>query len=129
MAYLLFTPVAATTLLHLTFYCLAVSALFVIVRRIAGSSNGIFAAILFGLYLPAIRAFGSDYVDGPVIAYALLTVALGLHGLEESKRWWTLASGIAAGLMFHSNVGALLLFPSILVWFVPLRLDGWKSMS
>ena len=128
VAYHLFTPVAATLVLHLTFYCAAVCSLFVIVRRIAGPSNGLFAALTFGLYLPAIRALGSDYVDGAVIAYALLTVALGLCGVEDSKRLWTLASGVAAGLMLNSNVGAALLLPSILVWFMPLRLEGWRSM-
>jgi hypothetical protein len=129
VAYRFFTPFAATFILHLAFYCLAVCSLFVIVRRISGPSNGLFAALAFGLYLPTIRALGSDYVDGAVIAYALLTVALGIRGVEHSKRVWTLASGIAAGLMLNSNVGSALLLPSLLVWFVPRQLTGWRAMS
>jgi hypothetical protein len=129
LAYRLFTPFEATLILHLVFYCLAVGSLFVIVRRVSGSSSGLFAALAFGLYLPTVRALGSDYVDGAVIAYALLTVAFGLRGVEESKRVWTLASGIAAGLMLNSNIGAVLLFPSLVVWFVPRQLAGWRSLS
>ena len=128
VAYHLFTPFTATLILHLTFYCVAVSSLFVIVRRIAGPSNGLFAAFTFGLYLPAIRALGWDYIDGPLIAYTLLTLALGIHGVEESRRAWTLASGVAAGLLLNTNIVAVLLFPSIFVWVVPERLKSWMSL-
>jgi len=121
VAYHVFSPVAAAVILHLTFYCTAVWSLYSIVRRIAGSSAALFSAVAFGLYLPAIRALGWDYVDGAVIAYTLLTLALLMAGLEANRRWLTLASGVAAGAMLHSNIGAAFMFPSILIWFPPGR--------
>jgi hypothetical protein len=121
MAYHLFEPRVATVVLHLTFYGAAVSALYLIVRRVAGASNALFAAFAFGLYLPVVRALGSDYVDGAVITYALLAVALGAHGVEASSPWPTMASGAAVGAMLNSNVAAGMLLPSILVWLLPRR--------
>ena len=126
VAYHVFSPVAAAVILHLTFYCIAVWSLYLIVRRIAGSSSALFSAIAFGLYLPAIRALGWDYVDGAVIAYTLLTLALLLASLERCRRWLTFASGLAAGAMLHSNIGAAFMFPSILIWFLPDRTRTWQ---
>jgi hypothetical protein len=126
VAYHVFSPVAAAVILHLTFYCIAVSSLYLIVRRIAGSSSALFSAIAFGLYLPAIRALGWDYVDGAVIAYTLLTLALLLASLEGCRRWLTFASGLAAGAMLHSNIGSAFMFPSILIWFPPDRTRTWQ---
>ena len=128
VAYRVFSPVVATVILHLTFYCVAVWSLYAIVRRIAGSSAALFSAVAFGLYLPAIRALGWDYVDGAVIAYMLLTLALLLRGIETGNRWLTFASGVAAGAMLHSNIGAAFTFPSILIWFLPDRPD-WLGLA
>jgi len=130
VAYRVFSPVVATVILHLTFYCVAVWSLYAIVRRIAGSSAALFSAVAFGLYLPAIRALGWDYVDGAVIAYMLLTLALLLRGIETGNRWLTFASGVAAGAMLHSNIGAAFTFPSILIWFLPDRPIGlgWRPL-
>jgi hypothetical protein len=128
VAYHLFEPAVANFVLHLAFYCVAVASLYVIVRRTAGASSALFVAFAFGLYVPVFRALGSDYVDGPVITYALLAVALGPSGVEKSSPWLTMASGAAVGAMLNSNVGSAFLLPSILVWFVPRRWDGqaWK---
>ena len=126
VAYHVFSPVAAALILHLTFYCAAVWSLYAVVRRIAGSSGALFSAVAFGLYLPAIRALGWDYVDGAVIAYTLVTLALLMASLEGNRRWLTVASGFAAGAMLHSNIGAAFMFPSILIWFLPDRKDDWR---
>jgi len=130
VAYHLFSPAVANAILHLTYYGLAVCSLYWIVRSTAGTVNALFATFAFGLYLPVIRAFGSDYVDGPVIAYALLAAALGMHGVNDERRWATLASGMAIGAMLNSNVGAALLLPSVLVLLAPRpgRLEGWKPL-
>ena len=129
VAYHVFSPATAAVILHLTFYCTAVWSLYSIVRRIAGSSGAVFSAVAFGLYLPAIRALGWDYVDGAVIAYTLLTLALLLASLEANSRWLTLASGVAAGAMLHSNIGAAFMFPSIVIWFLPERSNVWPWRS
>jgi hypothetical protein len=129
VAYHLFSPRIATIVLHLTFYSVAVSSVYLIVRRISNASSALFAAVAFGLYLPAIRSLGSDYVDGAVITYGLASVALGLHGLERVRPWAVVASGAAAGAMLHSNIGAVLVIPSILVWFVPNRREDWLDRS
>jgi hypothetical protein len=130
VAYHVFSPVVATVILHLTFYCIAVWSLYAIVCRITGSSEALFSAVAFGLYLPAIRALGWDYVDGAVIAYTLLTLALLLRSIETSRRWLTLASGVAAGAMLHSNIGAAFMLPSILIWLLPDRASGsrWRPL-
>jgi hypothetical protein len=62
-------------------------------------------------------------VDGAVIAYTLLTLALLMASLEADSKWLTLASGVAAGAMLHSNIGAAFMFPSILIWFLTGRLE------
>jgi len=126
VAYHVFSPVAAALILHLTFYCAAVWSLYAIVRRIAGSSGALFSAVAFGLYLPAIRALGWDYVDGAVITYTLATLALLLASLEGNRWWLTFASGFAAGAMLHSNIGAAFMFPSILIWLLQDRSSAWK---
>ena len=130
VAYHLFSPAVANAILHLTYYGTAVCSLYWIARNTSGTSNALFAALAFGLYLPVIRAFGSDYVDGPVIAYALQAGALAMHGVNHERRWATLASGMAIGAMLNSNVGAALLLPSILVLLAP-RVEGvdrWKPL-
>ena len=129
ISYRLFNPHVAAIVLHYTFYSLAVSSVYVIVRRVTDASNALFAAFVFGLYLCAIRALGGDYVDGAVITYALLTVAVGVHGLAESKLWATFVSGAAAAAMVNSNMGAVFLFAPILVWFIPDSRAGWRSPS
>jgi hypothetical protein len=126
VAYHMLEPQAARVILHLTFYFIAVVSLYAIVRRVSGTSSALFAAMTFGLYLPTIHALGWDYVDGAVIAYSLLTMALALAGLERANPRLTFASGIAAGAMLHSNIGTAFLCPSILVWFVPRRTNAWQ---
>lgn len=127
LAYHVFEPRVATLVLHLTFFTLAVGSLYVIVRRMAGSSSALFTALTFGLYLPTIRTHGSDLVDSPVTAYALVAIALGMHGVERAKRWAIFVSGVAVGAMLNSNVGTAFLVPSIVVCFAPLQREAWLS--
>jgi hypothetical protein len=130
VAYHLFSPVVANAILHLTYYGTAVCSLYWIARSTAGTANAIFTTFAFGLYLPVIRAFGSDYVDGPVIAYALLAAALGMHGVNHERRWATLVSGMAIGAMLNSNVGAVALLPPVLVLLAPRpgSVKRWKPL-
>ena len=129
VAYQLFQAQTAAFVLHVVFYDMAIGSLYWIVRRIAGPSSAVFAALACGFYLPAVRALGSDYVDGAVIAYALLSVALGMSAPEKTRPWAIFGSGMAAGAMLNSNIGAAFLLPSMLVWFVPLTLRGWLTKS
>jgi hypothetical protein len=125
IAYHVFSPVTAAVILHLIFYLTAVASLYAIVRRLFGASNALFSSVAFGLYLPAIRALGWDYVDGAVITYTLLAQALLLAGLERNSRLLTAASGVAAGAMLHSSIGAAFMFPSMAIWFLPDRASAW----
>jgi hypothetical protein len=54
VAYHLFSPRIATVVLHLTFYSVAVSSVYLIARRISNASSALFCAVAFGLYLPAV---------------------------------------------------------------------------
>jgi len=118
-AYHVFESRLAAFVLHLTFYVVAIGSLYGIVRRIAGEAPALFAAVAFAWYMPVVRAIGSDYVDGPVITYGLLAAWLAFEP-ERTTRWWRLlASGVAAGAMLHSNIGAGFVLPSILLWFLP----------
>ena len=130
VAYQLFSPAVANAVLHLTYYGLAVCSLYWLVRSTAGTVNALFTTLAFGLYLPVIRAFGSDYVDPPVIAYGLLAAALGMHGVNDERRWATLASGMAIGAMLNSNLGAVVLIPPVLVLLAPRPecVQGWKPL-
>jgi hypothetical protein len=129
VSYRLFPPVIANIVLHVVFYGIAVGSLYAIVRRVAGASNALFAACAFGLYLPAVRSLGSDYVDGAVIAYALLAAAVGSRGVERQQLWLTFTSGMAIGAMMHSNIGAAFMLPSIVIWLVPSQREMWRSKS
>jgi len=130
VAYHVFEPRTAAFVLHLTVYLLATGSMYGIVRDIAGSSRALFVAAAFGWYMPVVRALGSDYVDGPVIAYGLLATLLALRA-DGAWTWWrTVCSGIATGAMLHSNVGAAFLLPSIFVWFVPAPRDlHWTPLA
>lgn len=129
VSYHLFQPVIANIVLHVVFYGIAVGSLYAIVRRVAGASNALFTACAFGLYLPAVRSLGSDYVDGAVITYALLAAAVGSRGVERQQLGLTFASGMATGAMMHSNIGAAFMLPSIVIWLVPSQRELWRSTS
>ena len=130
VAYHLFEPRLAAFALHVTFYYLALAAMYGLVRRIAGPSGALFATVAFAWYMPVVRALGSDYVDGAVITYALLAAWLAPAGSEATSWWRPLGAGAATGAMLHSNIGAAFLVPSILVWLVPHpRTVEWSRLA
>jgi hypothetical protein len=131
LAYAAFGAVTANAVLHVAFYIAALFALYRIVLTVVGASAALFAAVAFGLHLPVIRAIGADYVDGPVTTYALIAAACVTRAWRTSSPWPSLLGGIAVGAMLHSNIGAALLLPSILIWLVPASREtaDWKRAA
>lgn len=129
LAYALFDGHVASFVLHSIFFVVGVLSLYEIVRAIAGPRPAFAGAVLFGLSLQWIRAVGADYVDGPVITYALVSTMLLQRALGSGSWSAMVGSGIAAGAMIHSNIGAVLLVPPILIWLAPWRLDAsiWQQ--
>jgi hypothetical protein len=128
--YSLFEPLRASFVLHTLVLLVATGALFVIVRRIAGIHNAIAGVILFAFYLPVVRGLGTDYVEAAVLMYGLVSSALMQKAGYAGSRLAAFASGFAAGAMFHSNIGSVFLFPSILIWAVPATRasHAWRGM-
>jgi hypothetical protein len=119
VAYTVFPPLVANAVLHVATFLTAVGSFYAILKRTTSPATALVTTFGFGLYVPVFRSLGSDYVDGAVIADALLAVALGTTRSTERSRWPTFASGIAVGAMLNSNVGSALLVPAILVWIAP----------
>jgi hypothetical protein len=90
---------------------LAVAAVYVILRRVAGRRAACFAALFLALdplYLALSRIVGNDALHA---SFALLAVlALGLTFLRSDRRWM-LVFGACAGLAFLSKSPALILLP------------------
>jgi hypothetical protein len=127
-----FAPDRAELILHVICYCAAAGAVYWIVREIADAGSALFSAITFGLFLPAARGLGDDYVAAGVVTYALLASALALAA-SRYRPWRALlfGSGFLTGAMFHSNIVSTFLVPTILVWIVPasLEIGAWKRAA
>ena len=129
-AYALFAPETAALILHLTFYVAAVLSLFYTISKIAGRAIALGCTVGFGLFLPSARGLGDDYVAAGVVTYCLIATALAANSVgARYRQLLLLASGAAAAAMFHSNIAAALLVPTILVWIIPTRRSAreWTS--
>lgn len=129
-AYSLFQPETAALVLHVTFYLAAIASLYYTISRTTDRTIALGCAVAFGLFLPAARGLGDDYVAAGVVTYALMAMALAAGSVTARHRYLLLlVSGGAAAAMFHSNIAAALLVPTILIWIVPVRFtrEAWTS--
>ena len=128
VAYALLPPHAANLVLHLSVYYLAIFAIYHLVSILAGRGSALLAAVAFGTFGPILISLGWDYVDGAVIAYSTAAWACLVSAARSpSPTWKVVAAGAASAAMVHSNLGALILVPGLLLSYAFAR--GRESFS
>jgi hypothetical protein len=120
-AYHLFPPHAANLVLHLTFYYAATAALYRAATLLTASrAAALISACVFATTTPVIVAFGWDYVDISVITYTAIALwAIVEAGRARRRSLLIAVSGAASACIVHSNLGALLLTPTVAIayWY------------
>jgi 4-amino-4-deoxy-L-arabinose transferase-like glycosyltransferase len=113
LAYQLFRPLTAAYVLHVGFYWIALTSLYLVLKHTVSRRAALLSALLMGCHTYFLWAIGWDYVDGAAGAYMLLTLlALTYASKSENPRRWLLASGAALGLAIYCQL--------FLVTFTPL---------
>lgn len=100
-------PVVAAILFKLLFSALLTAACASVVRTVAGLHWALIATALATLTPQIVIALQTDYVDGPVIVFAAVTL-LGITRARESTRWplWIGLAGAGLAAMLTTNLGA-----------------------
>ena len=108
-----FSPEIANYVIHLSVFYLFVFSLYFAVSRLANPRAALVAALAAGFYPYLWRAVGSDYVDGPGIAYYMASFALLTRAACSHRRRTSLMfAGAFAAAAIHTN----------LFWCVPVSL-------
>ncbi|HYL38219.1 MAG TPA: hypothetical protein VEV17_20045 [Bryobacteraceae bacterium] len=122
-----FPPVAANFLLHLTVHSAAVLALFSILRTTSGARAAFLTAMAFSLHPWLWAATGWDYVDGPGIAYCLLTLACLTRSAVRPVRAGSLVlAGVALAGMLYTNLSWIAVAPLLLMYYFALLWARWR---
>ncbi len=117
----LLPPVAANFVLHLTVHSVAVLSLFFILRAVSGVRAAFLSAMLFSLHPWLWAATGWDYVDGPGIAYCLLTLALLTRAARSRPGKVILAlAGVALAAMLYTNLSWTTVAPLLPLYYVAM---------
>jgi hypothetical protein len=121
LVHLLFSPVAANFILHLTVHSIAVLSLFSILRATAGARAAFLTAMVFSLHPWLWAATRWDYVDGPDIAYCLLAMALLTRSARQPvRRGSLLLAGMALAGMLYTNLSWITIAPLLLLYYIAL---------
>ena len=117
----LFSPLAATYILHLAVQSVATVSLFTTLRIAAGARRAFLATMVFSVNPWLWNATGWDYPDGVGIAYCLLTMALLTSAaLRPVRRWTLLAAGMALAALVYSNLFWAVLAPLLPLYYIAL---------
>lgn len=128
-AFAAFPPVVANLVLHVGYYYAAIGATFALLWRLSDQTKAFIGAVMMGTSPPILFAIGSNYVDGPVITYALVALATAAWAsTSRVKHRWLLASGAATALMLHSNLASALVVPVLPIFFLSLSSSGRPSI-
>jgi hypothetical protein len=115
-AYHLLPPHAANVLLHVSFFYATIAALYRAAAILTNRSAALISTCAFATATPTIVAFGWDYIDGAVITYLVVALWAVVEASISSRRVLLLMTAGAAGAcIVHSNLGAGLLGPTILI--------------
>jgi hypothetical protein len=123
----LLSPVAANAILHLGVHSIAVLALFSTLRRTIGLRSAYLTAMIFALHPWFWAATGWDHVNGGVLAYYLLAMALLTRAAAGPDRKWPLiAAGMAIAGAVHAHLFVTALMPLLAVHYLAL-VWAWRS--
>ncbi|MEX2301439.1 MAG: hypothetical protein WD733_10915 [Bryobacterales bacterium] len=128
---LLGNPEAASIVLHLAVYYLAVLSLYFTLKGAVGRRGALLGSLLLGGYAFFLNAAGWDYVDGAGIAYCLLSLAFLTHGSgRRAASIAYLAAGAAAASMVHANLLCLIFCPLLgLYWLASVKINHGRFPS
>lgn len=124
----IFPPVTGARILHLTVQSIANVSMFAIARLTVGARVAFLTTLLFAVSPQLANATGADYVDGPSIAFLLLSMAcLTYAAMRPSGKLWLVIGGVSWAAMVYAN-----LFWIVIGLLAPvhyLALLYWRSDS
>jgi len=119
IAHHIFSPLIAHYVLHLSVYYTCIFSLYYILRKTTTTTTAFFCSILMAGYGYFLNAVGWDYVDGPGIAYYLLSIALLTRTAQSSRHpAWLLVSGLTIGLLIHTNFFWLIMSITVFLYYI-----------
>jgi hypothetical protein len=100
--HLLFTPVVAQVLLHVTFFTIAICSLYYILKHSRDQRTAFLTTVLLACHAFFLGPMGWDYGDGFCIAYYLLTLAFLTRALTAPRPypWLAFAGATSAALIY-----------------------------
>jgi 4-amino-4-deoxy-L-arabinose transferase-like glycosyltransferase len=117
-AHSLFPAVAANAILHLTAHLAATLSFFSVLNSLVGRRVALLATIAFSVNPWFLGETGSDYIDGPAMAFGLLAMALLVRAATAPPRYWSLAgAGASLACMLFSQPFCALYVPACLLLY------------
>jgi hypothetical protein len=118
--------VVANAVLHLGVFAVAIFSLYFLLARSVGRRCAALTAMCAGSYPYLWAAAGWDYVDGPGIAYYLLTLAVMFAAARSRRgRLLLICAGAAHAGLIYSNITWVFFSPTVpALYFWTRRADG-----
>ena len=118
----LFAPVTANYVLHLAVYYTGALSLYYIIKCFYNSYTALLACLAFTCYPHVWSAIGTDYVDGPGLAYYLLALAFMTGAIRTDRpRVPLTAAGAAFAATVYTNLTWLPFAPLLIAYYLYLR--------
>ena len=118
----IFPPLLANYILHFAVYYTGALSLYYIISRFYCRRTAFMASLLFACYPYLWRAVGTDYVDGPGIAYYLLTLALLTRsGTAPRARFTLVLAGASCAAVIYTNIVWAVFSPAFLLYYLFLK--------
>jgi hypothetical protein len=118
LAHKLFSPVAATYILHVAFYSAAVISLYLVLKYTLEKRAALLTAFLMGCHFYFLESFGSDYIDGAGITYLLLTLAMVTNlARSQNSRLKLCLAGAFYGCLINTQLFLIAYTPLIILYY------------